>query len=97
MAAALAVGGVVLVGCSAGTISSVDVQNEIARGFADQVGGEFTVTCPTDLPAQQGYQFTCTVIAKSDGAKVTVTVTESDAEGTFSWEVTDSTSAIPQG
>jgi hypothetical protein len=97
IAAACAVTGILLAGCSAGTISSVDVQKAIAAGFADQVGGEFAVACPTELPAQEGYTFACTVTDQADGTKVTVQVTETDGDGGFTWEVTDSTTAIPQG
>ncbi len=76
-------------GCSASlTLNSGDVESEIAKGLTDQVGGEFTVRCPTEIPAELGYSFACDVTSVDDGAAVTVTVTEDDAKGAFSWKVT---------
>jgi hypothetical protein len=89
--------GVTVVGCSSPpTLRSVDVQKQIAASLAEQVGGEFSVTCPTGIPAQEGTTFTCSVTDASDGSTVTVTVTESDDAGGFDWVVrAPRTSATP--
>lgn len=79
----------VLAGCSSSsTLRSGDVQTSIAEGLRSQVGGEFTVTCPSGMPAEQGATFTCQVTDQTGGTTVTVTVTETDDQGGFTWKVT---------
>ena len=63
------------------------MEDQIASGLAEQVGGDFSVTCPTGIAAQAGTSFTCSVIDASDGSTVTVTVTETDDVGAFDWRV----------
>ena len=78
----------VLVGCSTPpTLRSVDVQDQIEAGLADQVGGDFTVVCPSGVPAEAGTTFTCSVTDEADGTTVDVIVTESDDSGGFEWRV----------
>jgi hypothetical protein len=82
------VSGILLAGCSSpGSLRTVDVQQQISTALTKQVGGAFTVTCPPNLPAQRGYTFTCTVVDAEGGEGVTVTVTEDDDAGAFSWKV----------
>ena len=77
-----------LAGCSSPpTLRSGDVQDQIEAGLADQVGGEFTVVCPTGVPAEAGTTFTCSVTDESDGTTIDVVVTESDNAGGFEWRV----------
>ena len=85
-----------LAGCSTTkTLSTDDVQNAIQKGLSDQVGGTFTVTCPSDITAEKGGTFTCSVANASDGSTATVTVTQEDAEGQFNWKVTAASSGSP--
>jgi hypothetical protein len=78
----------IVTGCaSPPTLRSGDVQDQIARGLAEQVGGEFTVVCPTGVLAEAGTTFTCSVTDGYDGSTITVTVTESDDAGGFEWRV----------
>ena len=79
---------VMLVGCSSPpTLRSGDVEDQITSGLVTQVGGEFTVVCPTSVPAEAGTTFTCTATDGSGGGTVTVIVTESDDAGGFDWRV----------
>lgn len=64
-----------------------DVESQIATGLAEQVGGEFTVACPAEIPAEAGYRFTCSVTDAAGGAPVQVEVVEDDASGAFNWQV----------
>jgi hypothetical protein len=85
-----------LVACSkTSTLNTEDVQTAIQKGLSDQVGGTFTVTCPSDITAEKGGTFTCGVTDSSDGSSATVTVTQEDAEGQFNWKVTAAQSGSP--
>jgi hypothetical protein len=80
--------GVTVAGCSSPpTLRSGDVQEQIASSLSEQVGGDFSVTCPTGVPAQQGTTFACTATDSSDGSTVTIEVTASDDAGGFDWTV----------
>lgn len=71
------------------TLNTADVQNAISRGLADKLGsGPFTVTCPQNLHAHQGGVFDCRVTDSSDGSSATVSVTQTNDNGKFDWEVT---------
>ena len=87
--AAMTVAAVALLsGCSSPpTLRSDDVQDQIEAGLADQVGGDFTVVCPSGVPAEAGITFTCSVTDESDGTTIDVVVTESDSSGGFEWRV----------
>ncbi len=75
--------------CSAAaSLRSTDVQEAIAAGLREQVGGDFAVTCPTAVAAQEGAAFTCTAIDPADGAVVTIRVVQTDDQGAFDWAVT---------
>ncbi len=76
-----------LSGCSAPMIDPADVEEQISTGLAEEVGGAFEASCPEEIPAEAGYTFTCTVTDPADGTIITVTVTEDDADGAFSWRV----------
>ena len=73
---------------SSASLQPADVEQQITRGLAEQVGGEFEVTCPSPLPAEAGYTFTCEVADRTGGSTVAVTVVEDDDAGTFRWRVT---------
>jgi Domain of unknown function (DUF4333) len=79
---------VMAAGCSSPpTLRSGDVEDQIASGLVTQVGGEFSVVCPTSVRAEAGTTFTCTATDGSGGGTVTVIVTESDDTGGFEWRV----------
>ena len=89
-AAAAAILGAALTVVSCGSSASLrtdDVEQQIATDLSEQVGGEFTVTCPSPVPAEAGYAFTCTVADGTSGKSLRVAVVEDDAEGAFSWRV----------
>jgi predicted lysophospholipase L1 biosynthesis ABC-type transport system permease subunit len=87
LAVLLAVG-VTAAGCSSPkTLRSGDVQEQIASSLSEQVGGDFSVTCPTGVPAQEGATFACTATDAADGTTVTIAVTASDDAGGFAWTV----------
>ena len=73
---------------SSASLQPADVEEQITRGLTEQVGGEFEVTCPSPLPAEAGYTFTCDVSDRTGGSTVTVTVVEDDDAGSFRWRVT---------
>jgi len=89
-----AIGGLVLAtallaGCS--TSSNLDnaaLQEKIAGGISEQVGGEWTVVCPADEPIKQGATFDCTATG-ADGTPVTITVTQDDDQGNITWATND--------
>lgn len=83
--------GAALVLSSCASTSSLrpsDVEDQISQGLSTQVGGEFAVSCPSSLPAESGYTFTCAVTDRTDGTTSTVTVVEDDDTGAFTWKVT---------
>ena len=88
---------VLLTGCSTTkTLNGTDVQDAISKGLTEQVGGgPYTVACPAEPAAQKGGTFTCEVTDPSDGSSATVTVTQTDDNGTFDWKVTAASSASP--
>ena len=74
-----------LAGCS--TSSNLDnaaLQEKIASGISEQVGGEWTVVCPADQPIKQGATFDCTATG-ADGTTTAITVTQDDDQGNISW------------
>ena len=74
---------------SSASLQPADVEEQITRGLTEQVGGEFEVTCPSPLPAEAGYTFTCDVTDRTGSRTVAVTVVEDDDVGTFRWRVTE--------
>ena len=87
-AVVLTVGMLLIAGCtSSASLDSGSVQEQIAAGLAAQAGGTFTVDCPAAIPAQQDYTFTCTATDHEGGQQVSVTVSESDDAGAFTWQV----------
>lgn len=69
--------------------STVDIQkaeNEIAKGIQEQAGVAVEVSCPEDVEAEAGGQFTCTA-TDTDGNEGAVSVTQEDDEGNIQWEL----------
>ena len=72
----------------AATLRITDVQGQIVEGLVEQVGGRFSVVCPSSVPVEQGRSFSCSVTDLADGTLVEVVVTQEDGAGAFSWRVT---------
>ena len=86
----------VLVGCaSTALLRTGDVETSVEEALSDQVGGTFTADCPSSVPAEAGGTFTCQVTDATDRATVTVTVTQSDDQGAFTWQVTAVPDPLP--
>lgn len=77
------------------TLSTEEIQTAIAKGLTDQLGGTYTVTCPTTIEAKSGAKFDCDVTDTNSGATGVVTATQTDDQGHIDWEVTKSSSATP--
>ena len=83
--ACAAMAGVLTACSSSAALKPADIEQQIAQCLTEQVGGDFTVACPSDVPAEAGYAFTCDVTDHTGGGTVTVAVVEADATGAFSW------------
>jgi Domain of unknown function (DUF4333) len=68
------------------TISSGEIESEIARGIEEQTGTAVEVSCPEDVEVEVGRTFTCTATSEG-GTSRDVRVTWSDEEGDFRWEL----------
>ena len=82
---ALAVTVGLLAACGS-SLSQTDIQDKIQQGLTEQLGGEYTVTCPSDIPVQSGATFTCDVTS-ADGSTAKIAVTQNDDQGNLFWEV----------
>jgi hypothetical protein len=80
-------GGLMLTGCSgSSTLDGSTLQDELTTQIGQQLGGTWTVACPSAEPIKQGGTFTCTA-TDSAGAAQTVDVTQTDDQGNISWEI----------
>lgn len=75
-----------LAACSS-SLDQADVQTKLQQGMTEQLGGDFTVTCPSDLPLAAGATFTCDTTG-ADGSTGVIVVTEDDDQGNLSWQYT---------
>lgn len=75
-------------GACSKTIQMDSVKQSIQEGIVKQVGlTPDSVTCPTEpREAKPNDTFDCVVVPK-EGGKLTVTVTQTDAEGNINWKV----------
>lgn len=64
------------------------LENSIATDIAAQVGGEWTVQCPDDIPQEQGLTANCEATS-ADGQSVMVNVTQTDDQGNVTWETAE--------
>jgi hypothetical protein len=60
------------------------LQLAIAADVGHQVPDTWAVTCPKQIPLQQGLVTHCTATA-SDGLSTTILVTQTDATGGYTW------------
>jgi hypothetical protein len=75
----------VVASCSA-VYSQTDIQDQLSQAIHDQTGDNVNVICPTDVTIANGGTFTCTATAVDDTGG-TVTVTFTDDNGGYSWEL----------
>ena len=78
----------VFAGCTAQRVVDTEaLEANIASEIESQAGFTPTsVSCPEDVPAQEGDTFSCTVTAE-DGSSANVTVRQTDDQGSVTWEV----------
>jgi hypothetical protein len=74
-------------------LNTDDVQSAISTGLTEQLGGTYTVACPSDIEAKTGGTFTCTVTDPESGQTAEITGTQTDDQGKFSWEITSTSDA----
>jgi hypothetical protein len=77
------------------SLNTTDVQNAISLGLTEQIGGKYTVSCPSDIEAKTGGTFVCDVTDDTTGQKAKVTGTQDDDQGHFTWSVDGGSSASP--
>ncbi len=93
VAAALALA---FAGCNLTTgLDEEKLEQNIRDEIRTQTGLELSsIECPADRPLLQGDVFTCTATG-TDGRQLTISVTQDDAAGNVSWEVTAETFPSP--
>ena len=86
--AALGLSLTALAACSTkNVLNTDDVQKAISDGLTQQLGGTYTVSCPSEIEAKTGATFTCDVTDPSTGETATITGTQTDDQGHFDWKV----------
>lgn len=88
-AAAFALAGCGLLG--GGSVPAEDVETQVTDKLTEMVGqAPEDVTCPEDLPAEEGAEMTCVLSAGGETIDVLVTVTSvEDGQVNFDIEVAD--------
>jgi Domain of unknown function (DUF4333) len=87
--AALGFAVILLAGCSTTLVlDNNKLQQELTTGLANN-GITATVSCPDDVAIQQGKVSTCTATTP-DGTNLTIQVTQTDSNGTVSWQLVGS-------
>jgi len=61
------------------------IESSVAADLGAQVGGEWTVQCPDDIPLEQGLTANCSATS-ADGQSTMINVTQTDDQGNVSWE-----------
>jgi len=69
-------GVLLLAGCST-TIDVSKIETSVQDGLAEQVGGEWTVTCPDSMEVQAGLTTNC-MATSTDGQTLDINVTQDD-------------------
>ena len=93
LAGAVALGGLLLAGCSENAVSQSDVETEAETQLAAQVEGATPdVSCPGDLTAEGDETMECDLTGEGDDAVYPGTITVTSVEGdqaNFNIEVGD--------
>lgn len=84
-AGVLTAGALLLTGCTT-TIDVASIETAVQDGLAEQVGGEWTVTCPDSMEVQAGLTTNC-MATSAHGQTLDVNVTQDDDQGNVTWEV----------
>jgi hypothetical protein len=64
------------------------LEQTVASDLAAQVGGEWTVTCPDDIPMEQGLTANCDATS-ADGQSTMINITQTDDQGNVTWETAE--------
>jgi hypothetical protein len=64
------------------------LESSIAADIAAQVGGEWTVECPDDIPLEQGLTANCAA-TNADGETTMINITQTDDQGNVDWETAE--------
>lgn len=83
--ATVALAASVLVGCSS-TIDVSSLEEQVQKGMAEQLGGEWTVQCPDSMEVKAGLTANCEATS-TDGTTEQVNITQTDDQGNVTWEV----------
>lgn len=65
-----------------------EVVEVVTEGLKEEIDVDFDVTCPKDIEIRKGDTFDCTAIDPDD-YEVIVRSTQTDADGTFDWEIVE--------
>jgi Domain of unknown function (DUF4333) len=77
-------GGVVAVGCGSGTIDDAELEEEIKKDLAADVGVEpKAIDCPSDIESQAGKKFECIGTAPADDERFRISVNLTNDDGGF--------------
>lgn len=61
------------------------LESSVAAELSAQVGGEWTVQCPDDIPFEAGLTANCSATS-ADGQSTMINVTQTDDQGNVTWE-----------
>lgn len=76
-----------LAACGPGKLDMAKVQSSIQSGAQSQLGLNVqTVTCPTEVEAKTGGNFTCAVKSSDLTEDLTIEVTQKDDKGNVEWK-----------
>ena len=81
----VAVSTLLLTACST-SIDVSKIETSVQDGLAEQVGGEWTVTCPDSMEVQAGLTTNC-LATSTTGETLDINVTQDDDQGNVTWEV----------
>lgn len=65
-------------------IDVAKLESTVAAELATQVGGEWTVTCPDDIPMEKDLTANCEATS-ADGQSTMIDVTQTDDQGNVTW------------
>ena len=80
----------------AALVSTEDVADIVAGQLREQVGGSWTVDCPSPQAAVTGATFACSAAGPDDLSAV-VSITLTDDAGGFEWQTVEQSGGAPLG
>ena len=87
--AALSFAAALLAACSSGSVIDSNHLEQVVEDGLTTNGITATVTCPDNVPIQQGGTFDCQAVTP-DGISLTILITMTDSAGTVNWQVVGS-------